>query len=250
MRSLEVNLTEVYYLFILTSKAEKRRQENIKNLKKKYIIEILHMEDVMENNARIEQMERQRKKQVFDKMIIEKERLAQIKREKEVAYLEKKKLQEQLQMEKEAILKEFELKKKRLARDRNSGNISIRDDINISPKFSFNNNKLTSGRLSPLEHTQSVNTSNFNNPSTPNLIYKKDTNPYDLNPVRSQSGKVALKPIGVISPDKDDMAKIMEDKATSQRSGVSNLRIKEPIPHESKFYGSPYVKKLPDRSKI
>lgn len=82
-------------------------------------------------------------------------------------------------------------------------------------------------------------------------MYKKEFNAYDIVNSRAQSGKYQLKPLGPIANERDELNKMIDDNKLTQRSGQSNLRIKEPVgslPQETKFFGSPYTRKLPDRS--
>jgi len=91
-------------------------------------MDILRMEDAYENNKRLEQMRENKKKQFIDKITETSQRLEQIQLEKEKAYLERRKLQNQLEAEKAQTLKEFERKKKSLISHKQQAN-----NISFSP---------------------------------------------------------------------------------------------------------------------
>ena len=89
-----------------------RKEESIKNLKKKYIIDFLKMEDIEENNRRLERLREQKRKEYEEKIAVEALRLQQLRAEKEKGLNNKKKIQATLEQEKAQILREFERNKK------------------------------------------------------------------------------------------------------------------------------------------
>lgn len=59
-------------------------------------------------------MQQAKKEKFLERMAMEKERLEKVQREREMQLYEKRRLQSELEAEKEQILRDFELKKKRL----------------------------------------------------------------------------------------------------------------------------------------
>ena len=94
--------------------AQYRKEQNIKEQKKRFILDILKMEDAEENNRRLEKVRENKRQEFTEKIHQTVQRLQQVQAEKEKAYFEKKKLQSQLESEKSQILKDFEKKKKLL----------------------------------------------------------------------------------------------------------------------------------------
>lgn len=112
------------------------------------------MEDVIENNNRLEKLKQERTRQFLERITNEKERLQHHRLERERALQQKRKLQEDLETEKQQILKDFEIKKKNLAL--NNASFQSTDDLSprqvgqspSTPPNYVPNKK--NGRLSPL----------------------------------------------------------------------------------------------------
>ena len=73
------------------------------------ILEILHAQDAEENSRILEKSEEMKRTKYLERMGIEKEHLERIQKEREHQLIEKRRLQNVLDNEKEQILKDFEL---------------------------------------------------------------------------------------------------------------------------------------------
>ena len=93
---------------------------------------MFHLQDAMENTARLDKMKDKKKNKLLEKVQLDTERVAKFQLEKELVIHERKKIQEQLEQEKHFILNDFEKKKKMLNNQSisNFGTISI-DGLDI-----------------------------------------------------------------------------------------------------------------------
>jgi len=144
--------------------AQYRKEQKIKEDKKKFILDILRMEDAEENNKRLEKVRENKRAEFTEKIHHTAQRLQQVQAEKDKAYFEKKKLQSQLESEKSQILKDFEKKKKLLLANRTqSDNISF-DVRTQTPAAEVHSAQITSAKsvakLAPLTTSNKMAGSN------------------------------------------------------------------------------------------
>jgi len=115
-------------------RAQQQKEQTLKNLKKKYIVEMLRMEDAEENNKRLEKVNEYKKSHISEKIVSDSHKIQQFQEEREKAILEKKRFQIKLEMEKAEALKDFEKKKRHLINNKTSmANLSTE----ILPETSF-----------------------------------------------------------------------------------------------------------------
>jgi len=192
-------------------KVQERKEQNMKNLKKKYIMDILKMEDAYENNRRLEQIRENKKKQFLDKITETSQRLEQVQLEKEKAFLERKKLQNQLEAEKNQTLKEFERKKKSLlTHKQQADNISFNPspdsvDRNSASRNMYSNN--STPKLAPIGHPESKSVKNGRESTGRRTTEKSYKNDYSFD-----KNIMVKKPATVIGTKNSQRLPVMNQK--------------------------------------
>lgn len=133
----------------------------MKEIQKRYLKEILHKQDVDENTKRLEKMSNLKKDMFLEKMTQEHERIARVQKEKEQQFMERKRLQEILEKEKQQVLQDFEKKKKKLMEGKNLDKSQLDNllDLGVSGGTSR-------FQLAPINGTQTETTALPNDPST------------------------------------------------------------------------------------
>ena len=106
------------------TEAEQRKEENLKDIQRRYMMEILHQQDVQENLKRLEKTQNLHREEYLAKMETEKERVARLQSEKLALLNEKKKMKYNLEQEKREAFKEFERKRKKLDNGENQSHLS------------------------------------------------------------------------------------------------------------------------------
>jgi len=152
----------------------------LREIQKKYLKEILHKQDVDENTKRLEKMSNLKKDMFLEKMSQEHERIARVQKEKEQQFLERKRLQEILEKEKQQVLQDFEKKKKKLLEGKNLDKSQLGDllDLGISggtSRFQLapingNQTETTAVPNDPSATTQSNQLSGLNQVQSPNSV--------------------------------------------------------------------------------
>lgn len=95
-------------------RAEEQKQHTLQETKKKFLMEIIRLQDAAENVARLEKVKARKQQMWAEKMNLERSRAEQIQQDKEFQSQHRKRLQQILNYEKHTITTEFDRRKRKL----------------------------------------------------------------------------------------------------------------------------------------
>ena len=101
-------------LFDSIKRAEDIKQQNLHEVKRKFLMEIIRLQDAAENVARLEKVQEKKRQLYLEKMNIEESRVEKINQTKSFQLQHRKKLQSILNYEKHTIMSEFERRRRKL----------------------------------------------------------------------------------------------------------------------------------------